>query len=339
MDRNTLEEFITRLPKAELHLHIEGSLEPEMLFALAAKRGIRLPYASVEAVRSAYRFHDLQSFLDIYYAGAAVLREEQDFFDLTYAYLRRAHADGVVHAEIFFDPQTHTARGVALATVVNGISTALAAGQRDLGISSRLIMCFLRHLSEGEALATLAEAEAFLDRIAGVGLDSAERGNPPAKFRRVFERAAALGLRRVAHAGEEGPPSYISDALDLLGAERIDHGVACEADAALVARLARGRVPLTVCPLSNLRLAVIGDMRDHNLKRLLDRGLCVTVNSDDPAYFGGYVLANFVAVAEALDLSAADVRQLAINSIEASWLDAAAKAHWYAAIAAVAAPR
>ena len=339
MERNTLESFIRRLPKAELHLHIEGSLEPEMLFALAARRGIGLPYASVAAVQSAYRFHDLQSFLDIYYAGAAVLCEEQDFFDLTFAYLERARADGVVHAEIFFDPQTHTARGVAMATVVNGISAALAAGQRDLGISSRLIMCFLRHLSEADALATLAQAEPFLDRIAGVGLDSAERDNPPARFRRVFERAAALGLRRVAHAGEEGPAAYITDAIDLLGAERIDHGVACEADATLVDRLARARVPLTLCPLSNLRLCVIDDMRDHNLKRLLDRGLCVTVNSDDPAYFGGYLVANFMAVVEALDLSAGDVRQLAMNSIEASWLDAAAKAHWCAVIAAVAAPQ
>ena len=339
MERNTLESFIRRLPKAELHLHIEGSLEPEMMFALAARRGINLPYASLEAVRRAYRFHNLQSFLDIYYAGAAVLCEEQDFFDLTFAYLERARADGVVHAEIFFDPQTHTARGVAMATVVNGISAALAAGQRDLGISSRLIMCFLRHLSEADALATLAQAEPFLDRIAGVGLDSAERDNPPARFRRVFERAAALGLRRVAHAGEEGPAAYITDAIDLLGAERIDHGVACEADATLVDRLARARVPLTLCPLSNLRLCVIDDMRDHNLKRLLDRGLCVTVNSDDPAYFGGYLVANFMAVVEALDLSAGDVRQLAMNSIEASWLDAAAKAHWCAVIAAVAAPQ
>ena len=321
-----------RLPKAELHLHIEGSLEPEMLFELAARRGVRLRFDSVEAVRAAYRFCDLQSFLDIYYAGAAVLCEEQDFFDLTLAYLKRAHAEGVVHAEIFFDPQTHTVRGIPFATVVSGISAALQAGRRELGISSCLIMCFLRHLSEADAMVTLDAARPWLDHIAGVGLDSAERGNPPGKFERVFAQARGLGLRCVAHAGEEGPPSYISDALDLLGAERIDHGVACEGDAALLLRLARGRIPLTICPLSNLRLCVVGDLCQHNLKRLLDRGLCVTVNSDDPAYFGGYVLANYMAVTQALALSVADLRQLAKNSIEASWLDAPAKIGWQAAI-------
>ena len=321
-----------RLPKAELHLHIEGSLEPEMLFELAARRGVRLRFDSVEAVRAAYRFCDLQSFLDIYYAGAAVLCEEQDFFDLTLAYLKRAHAEGVVHAEIFFDPQTHTVRGIPFATVVSGISAALQAGRRELGISSCLIMCFLRHLSEADAMVTLDAARPWLDHIAGVGLDSAERGNPPGKFERVFAQARGLGLRCVAHAGEEGPPSYISDALDLLGAERIDHGVACEGDAALLLRLARGRIPLTICPLSNLRLCVVGDLCQHNLKRLLDRGLCVTVNSDDPAYFGGYVLANYMAVTQALALSVADLRQLAKNSIEASWLDAPAKTGWQAAI-------
>ena len=321
-----------RLPKAELHLHIEGSLEPEMLFELAARRGVRLRFDSVEAVRAAYRFCDLQSFLDIYYAGAAVLCEEQDFFDLALAYLKRAHAEGVVHAEIFFDPQTHTVRGIPFATVVSGISAALQAGRRELGISSCLIMCFLRHLSEADAMVTLDAARPWLDHIAGVGLDSAERGNPPGKFERVFAQARGLGLRCVAHAGEEGPPSYISDALDLLGAERIDHGVACEGDAALLLRLARGRIPLTICPLSNLRLCVVGDLRQHNLKRLLDRGLCVTVNSDDPAYFGGYVLANYMAVTQALALSVADLRQLAKNSIEASWLDAPAKTGWQAAI-------
>ena len=321
-----------RLPKAELHLHIEGSLEPEMLFELAARRGVRLRFDSVEAVRAAYRFCDLQSFLDIYYAGAAVLCEEQDFFDLTLAYLKRAHAEGVVHAEIFFDPQTHTVRGIPFATVVSGISAALQAGRHELGISSCLIMCFLRHLSEADAMVTLDAARPWLDHIAGVGLDSAERGNPPGKFERVFAQARGLGLRCVAHAGEEGPPSYISDALDLLGAERIDHGVACEGDAALLLRLARGRIPLTICPLSNLRLCVVGDLRQHNLKRLLDRGLCVTVNSDDPAYFGGYVLANYMAVTQALALSVADLRQLAKNSIEASWLDAPAKIGWQAAI-------
>lgn len=338
MDPGALEGFVRRLPKAELHLHIEGSLEPEMLIEFAARRGVRLRFDSIEAVRAAYRFSDLQSFLDIYYEGAAVLREEEDFFDLTAAYLKRAHADGVVHVEIFFDPQTHTQRGIPFATVVGGISAALQAGRREFGISSHLIMCFLRHLTEAEAWATLEEARPWLDHIAGVGLDSAERGNPPGKFARVFDKAAGWGLRRVAHAGEEGPPSYISDALDLLGAERIDHGVACEADAALVERLARSRIPLTVCPLSNLRLCVVGDLRQHNLKRLLDRGLCVTVNSDDPAYFGGYVLANYMAVTQALDLSVADLRQLAKNSIEASWLDAPAKAGWQAAIDQLEAP-
>lgn len=328
-----------RLPKAELHLHIEGSLEPEMLFELAARRGVRLRFDSVEAVRAAYRFCDLQSFLDIYYAGAAVLCEEQDFFDLTLAYLKRAHAEGVVHVEIFFDPQTHTVRGIPFATVVSGINAALQAGRRELGISSCLIMCFLRHLSEADAMVTLDAARPWLDHIAGVGLDSAERGNPPGKFERVFAQAAGLGLRRVAHAGEEGPPSYISDALDLLGAERIDHGVACEGDAALLERLARDRIPLTVCPLSNLRLCVVEDLRQHNLKRLLDRGLCVTVNSDDPAYFGGYVVANYMAVTQALALSVADLRQLAKNSIEASWLDAPAKTGWQAAIDQLEAPQ
>ncbi len=333
-----IESFVRRLPKAELHLHIEGSLEPEMLVALAAKHGIALRHTSVEAVRAAYRFSDLQSFLDIYYAGADVLRDRQDFFDLTLAYLRRAHADGVVHAEIFFDPQTHTMRGIPFASVVGGITDALGAGGRELGITSRLIMCFLRHLGEDDAFATLAEATPWLENIAGVGLDSSERGNPPAKFSRVFARAAELGLRRVAHAGEEGPAQYIIDTLDLLGAERIDHGVACTTDPALVARLARDRVPLTVCPLSNLRLRVFDDMRQHNLKRMLDAGLCVMLNSDDPAYFGGYVLANYLEAAAGLSLSVDDLRQLARNSIEASWLDAPAKAGLLARIDAVPAP-
>jgi adenosine deaminase len=336
--RAALARFIRALPKAELHLHIEGSLEPDMMFAFGARHGVALPYASVEAVRAAYRFSDLQSFLDIYYAGAAVLRERADFRDLTLAYLRRAHADGVVHAEIFFDPQTHTARGIPFAAVVDGITDGLAAGERECGISSRLIMCFLRHLSEEDAFATLEAAVPFLGGIAGVGLDSSEAGNPPEKFARVFARAAALGLRRVAHAGEEGPPQYIADALDLLGAVRIDHGVACERDDALVERLARERVPLTVCPLSNTMLQVFARMEDHNLKRLLDRGLCVTVNSDDPAYFGGYLLDNYVAVAEALALGPADLRRLAANSIEAAWIDPIDRRRHLAAIDAVPGP-
>lgn len=333
-----IESFVRRLPKAELHLHIEGSLEPEMVFAMAARHGVALRHGSVDALRAAYRFSDLQSFLDIYYAGADVLRDRQDFFDLTLAYLRRAHADGVVHAEIFFDPQTHTMRGIPFASVIGGITDALGAGGQELGITSRLIMCFLRHLGEGDAFATLAEATPWLDQIAGVGLDSSERGNPPAKFARVFTRAAELGLHRVAHAGEEGPAQYIVDALDLLGAERIDHGVACTTDSALVARLARDRVPLTVCPLSNLRLRVFDDMRQHNLKRMLDAGLCVTLNSDDPAYFGGYVLANYLEAAAGLSLSVDNLRALARNSIEASWLDMSAKAGLIARIDAVPAP-
>jgi adenosine deaminase len=338
MTSSDLESFVRRLPKAELHLHIEGTLEPEMLVALARRHGVVLPHDSVEAVRAAYRFTDLQSFLDIYYAGADVLRRREDFYELTLAYLKRAHADGVVHAEIFFDPQTHTARGIPFAVVVGGIVDALRDGERTCGLTSRLIMCFLRHLSEEDAFATLAEAAPWLGQIAGVGLDSSERGNPPEKFARVFARAAELGLRRVAHAGEEGPAAYISDALDLLGAERIDHGVNCEGDAALLVRLAGERIPLTVCPLSNIRLRVFGAMREHNLKRLLDRGLCVTLNSDDPAYFGGYLLANYVAAATALALGANDLRQLARNSIEAAWLNAPAKAKWLAAIDAVALP-
>ena len=333
MDTMDTEDFARRLPKAELHLHIEGTLEPDMLFALAARHGVRLRFDSVEAVRAAYNFHDLQSFLDIYYEGAAVLRDREDFRDLTLAYLRRAHADGVVHAEIFFDPQTHTARGIAFATVLDGISDGLARGEAQLGVTSRLILCFLRHLSEADAQATLDEALPHRARIAGIGLDSSEAGNPPAKFAKVFARARAAGFRVVAHAGEEGPPAYIHEALDLLKVERIDHGVGCEPDAALCERLARERIPLTVCPLSNLKLAVIKRMEDHNLKRLLDRGLCVTINSDDPAYFGGYVLDNYLAVARALKLSPADLRTLAANSIAASWLDAAAKQRWQAAIA------
>lgn len=328
-----IEDFARRLPKAELHLHIEGTLEPEMLFALAAKHGVQLRFDSVEAVRAAYKFRDLQSFLDIYYEGAAVLRDCEDFRDLTLAYLHRAHADGVVHAEIFFDPQTHTARGIAFETVLDGIGDGLAEGEAKLGITSRLILCFLRHLSEAEAQATLDLALPHRARIAGIGLDSSEAGNPPAKFANVFARARAAGFHLVAHAGEEGPPAYIHQALDLLKVERIDHGVGCEPDAALCERLARERIPLTVCPLSNLKLSVIGRMEDHNLKRLLDRGLCVTINSDDPAYFGGYALDNYLAVARALNLSLADLRTFAANSIEAAWLDATTKQRWLTVVA------
>jgi adenine deaminase len=315
-----LKQYIASLPKAELHLHIEGTLEPEMMFALAERNGVALPYPDVDAVRAAYEFDDLQSFLDLYYAGAAVLRTEQDFHDLTWAYLQRAHADGVVHAEIFFDPQTHTERGIAFETVLDGIVAALDAGRERLGISSRLILCMLRHLSEQAAFDTLAQAEPHRKRIHGIGLDSSERGNPPEKFARVFAAARELGWHAVAHAGEEGPPEYIVQALDVLRAERIDHGVACERDPALLARIVREQVPLTVCPLSNLRLKVFRDPAQHNLARLLRAGACVTVNSDDPAYFGGYVADNYRFVAEALGVTRAELAQLAANSLRASFL-------------------
>lgn len=324
--------FIARLPKAELHLHIEGSLEPEMLVALAERNGVNIPFASVEAVRAAYDFTNLQDFLDIYYQGMAVLLTEQDFHDLTAAYLDRAHADGVRHVEIFFDPQGHTARGVAFATVIDGITRALIDGEQRLGISSKLIMCFLRHLSEAEAEATLDEAMPYLDRIAGVGLDSSENGHPPAKFARVFARARSLGLKLVAHAGEEGPAAYVHEALDILGVDRIDHGNRSLDDPALVARLAREGMCLTVCPLSNLKLCVIDDIAAHPLKTMLDAGLAATVNSDDPAYFGGYVNANFAAVADALDLSRAELVRLARNSFTGSFLTPAEQAPHLAAI-------
>jgi adenine deaminase len=327
-----LEDFIVGIPKAELHIHIEGSLEPEMAFALAGRHGVALGHASVEALREAYQFENLQDFLDIYYAGANVLRDADDFRALTRAYLERAGADGVVHAEIFFDPQTHTARGVALGEVIRGISSALAAGERELGISSRLILCFLRHLSEDDALRTLEEALPYKQHFCAVGLDSSERGHPPSKFARVFTRAREHGLGAVAHAGEEGPAEYITQALDLLGAERIDHGVRCESDAALCERLVREAIPLTMCPLSNVKLRVFPRMEDHNLKRLLDRGLKVTVNSDDPAYFGGYIAENYRAVQRALGLDRADIARLARNSFEASFLPEAQKQAWIAKV-------
>jgi adenosine deaminase len=328
MSTSDLKAYLRALPKAELHLHIEGSLEPEMVFALAQKHGVKLPYATVDALRAAYDFSDLQSFLDLYYAGANVLRDEDDFHAMTAAYLRRAHADGVVHAEIFFDPQTHTDRGIDIGVVFRGITRALNAAEREFGMSSRLILCFLRHLSEEAAMQTLDAALPYQEHFVAVGLDSSEKGHPPSKFARVFERARAAGLLTVAHAGEEGPPAYIREALDLLKVSRIDHGVRCSEDLALVAELAVSRMPLTVCPLSNVRLKVYKDMRQHNIGQLLKQGLCVTVNSDDPAYFGGYVLDNYVAIAEALDLSKAQLAQLARNSFEASFLDAASKQKW-----------
>ena len=328
MTQHPLDLLITRLPKAELHLHIEGSLEPEMMFALAARNGVALPYDSVEAVRAAYQFDSLQSFLDLYYAGASVLITEQDFYDLTWAYLLRAKADNIVHTEIFYDPQTHTARGIDFAVPLAGIHRALADGHQQLGISSKLIMCFLRHLSEEDGFATLAQAMPYLAQIDGVGLDSSELGHPPSKFARLFARCAELGLPAVAHAGEEGPASYIWEALDLLKAKRIDHGVRCTEDAELVKRLAAERMPLTVCPLSNLKLCVVKDLADHNLRELLAAGLCAMVNSDDPAYFGGYLNTNILACRAALDLSQAEIVQLIANSFEASWLSAEQKANW-----------
>ncbi len=328
----SMEAFIRRIPKAELHLHIEGTLEPEMMFELARKHRLKLPYASVEQLRQAYSFSNLQSFLDIYYQGAEVLRDEDDFYALTSAYVRRAHADGVVHAEIFFDPQTHTARGVPFATVIGGIHSALEEATRALGITHRLILCFLRHLSAQEAMTTLEQALPHVWAITAVGLDSSEAGHPPSKFAEVFARARSEGLLTVAHAGEEGPPEYVSEALDLLQVKRVDHGVRSAEDPALLARLVRDRVPLTVCPLSNVRLRVFDRMEDHNLKRLLRQGLCVTVNSDDPAYFGGYVAENYLAAFRALVLSRADIVQLASNSFEASFLPQAEKEGWLAKI-------
>lgn len=322
-----LDAFITGLPKAELHLHIEGSLEPELMFALAERNGVTIPFASVEAVRAAYAFSNLQDFLDIYYAGAGVLQTRADFRDLAMAYFARAHADGVVHAEIMFDPQTHTARGIAFATVIEGLLDAMAEAERAFGLTSLLILSFLRHLSEEEAFATLAEAEPWLDRIAAVGLDSSELGHPPAKFARVFAAAKAKGLRLTAHAGEEGPPAYVHEALDLLHVERIDHGNRALEDPALVARLADEAMTLTVCPLSNLKLCVVDDLARHPLDRMLAAGLRATVNSDDPAYFGGYIADNYRAIAAARGLSRADLVQLARNSFAGSFLPAETIAH------------
>jgi adenine deaminase len=331
-----IEKFIRGLPKAELHLHIEGTLEPELAFQLARKHGIALPYATVEELRRAYQFENLQSFLDIYYTGADVLRDEDDFHALTEEYLRRAHEQGVVHVEIFFDPQTHTGRGVELSAVLGGIRRALLEAERSFGITFRLILCFLRDRSADEAMRTLEDALVFKDFIAAVGLDSSECGHPPSKFAAVFARARHEGLLAVAHAGEEGPPAYIHEALDILQVQRIDHGVRCEEDSELLLRLARARVPLTVCPLSNIKLNVFERIEAHNLKRLLDHGLCVTVNSDDPAYFGGYVLENYLAIQRGLNLSLADLATLARNSFEASFLATADKDRWIAAVDAYA---
>jgi adenosine deaminase len=318
------------MPKAELHMHIEGSLEPELIFEMARRNGVALSYPSVEALRAAYAFTDLQSFLDIYYAGASVLLKEQDFHDMAWAYLLKAKADNVVHTEMFFDPQTHTDRGVPFEVVIKGLRSACDRAKAELGVSASLIMCFLRHLSEDEALKTLEQSLPYRQYFIGVGLDSSERGHPPEKFARVFARCKELGLHLVAHAGEEGPPEYIVNALDVLHVERIDHGVRCVEDPALVQRLVKQGTALTVCPLSNVKLCVFKTMADHNLKTLLGLGLKATVNSDDPAYFGGYMNQNFLATFADLDLDADDAYTLARNSFEASFVSEQTKAGWIA---------
>jgi adenosine deaminase len=330
-----LPALLRAMPKAELHMHIEGSLEPELIFALARRNGVTLPYASVEALRAAYAFTDLQSFLDIYYAGASVLIHEQDFYDMAWAYLQRAAADQVVRTEMFFDPQTHTARGVAMETVIDGLHRACVDAKAGLGVDAALILCFLRHLSEEEAFATLEQALPFRDRFIGVGLDSSELGHPPEKFARVFARCGELGFHLVAHAGEEGPPAYVWSALDVLKVERIDHGVQSTKDAVLMKRLAQDRIPLTVCPLSNLKLCVFPRLSQHNLGALLDGGLVATVNSDDPAYFGGYMNQNFTETFAATGLGVRQAWQLAANSFEGSFIEAAARRAYMERLSAV----
>ena len=329
-------ELIRALPKAELHVHIEGTFEPELMFAIAQRNQIDIPYKSVEEVKQAYNFHNLQSFLDIYYAGANVLIHEQDFYDLAWAYFEKCAEDRVVHTEMFFDPQTHTDRGIAFETVINGLQRACDDAKAKFGISSHLIMCFLRHLSEEAALETLAQALPYKDQIIGVGLDSSEVGHPPSKFEHVFAKAREAGFLVVAHAGEEGPAEYVWEALDLLKVNRIDHGVRSEEDPVLMQRLIAEKMPLTVCPLSNLKLCVVDDMAQHNIRRLLQQGVQVTVNSDDPSYFGGYMNDNFIAITDALDLTAAELKQLALNSFEASFISAKKKQKWAAEIAAIA---
>jgi adenine deaminase len=313
-------ELIRAMPKAELHVHIEGTFEPELMFAIAQRNQLEIPYKSVEEIKQAYNFHNLQSFLDIYYAGANVLIHEQDFYDLAWAYFEKCAEDRVVHTEIFFDPQTHTDRGIAFATVIGGLKRACDDAREKLNITSHLIMCFLRHLSEEAAFETLKQALPYKEQIIGIGLDSSEVGHPPSKFERVFAQARAEGFLTVAHAGEEGPAEYVWEALDLLKVNRIDHGVRSEEDAVLMQRLIAEKMPLTVCPLSNLKLCVVDDMAQHNIRRLLQQGVHVTVNSDDPSYFGGYMNDNFIAIAQALALSNDELKALAINSFEASFI-------------------
>lgn len=328
-------ELIKKLPKAELHLHIEGSFEPELMFAIARRNNVPIRFKSIQEVKEAYNFHNLQSFLDIYYEGANVLLKEQDFYDLTMAYLKRCKEDNVVHTEIFFDPQTHTDRGVPFSVVFKGIHTALKDAEKDWGITSHMIMCFLRHLSEESAFKTLQDSLPFKQHILAVGLDSSEVGHPPSKFERVFAAALKEGYMTVAHAGEEGPPSYIWEALDLLKVKRIDHGVRSLEDEKLMQRLIAEKMPLTVCPLSNLKLCVVKDLREHNLKKMLQRGVKVTINSDDPAYFGGYMNQNFLTTAEALDLTQQELKTIAANSFEASFMPETVKQKWLTVINAL----
>ncbi|MFA0162726.1 adenosine deaminase [Vibrio splendidus] len=320
-----MDSFIKHLPKVELHLHIEGTLEPELMFQLAKRNNVSIPFDNPDQVRDAYQFHNLQSFLDIYYQGANVLIHEQDFYDLTWAYLLKCQQDNVVHTEIFFDPQTHTERGIAFEVIIGGITQALNQAEQELGISSQLIMCFLRHLDEDSAFETLKQALPYKDKIIAVGLDSSEKGNPPEKFKHVFQEAINQGFLTVAHAGEEGPAQNISDALSLLGITRIDHGVRCVEDEDLMEQLIAKRTPLTVCPLSNTKLKVFNTMREHNIVELLRKGLCVTINSDDPAYFGGYMNDNFLAVANAHPLTKNELAQFSINAVEASFISPHAK--------------
>ena len=319
--RESLRDWIKKIPKAELHVHIEGTLEPELMFKLAKRNKIKLRYSSEEELKKAYNFNNLQSFLDIYYEGTNVLITEQDFYDLTWAYLEKRQYENTIHAEIFFDPQIHTARGIEFNTVINGIYRALIDGEKKLNLSSKLIMCFLRHMSEESAIEILEMSLPFKDKIIGVGLDSSEIGNPPSKFERVFKRAESLGFMTVAHAGEEGPSEYIWEAIDRLNVRRIDHGVRCLEDKHLVKELIKRKIPLTVCPLSNIKLGVFKSIEEHNLKKLLDEGLIVTINSDDPAYFGGYVNENYLEISRALKLSKEDISKLAQNSFEASFLE------------------
>jgi len=321
-------EFIKKIPKAELHLHIEGSLEPELMFEIAKRNKIKIPFGNVNEIRNAYNFHNLQSFLDIYYQGSKVLIGEQDFFDLTWAYLLKSKEDNIVHTEIFFDPQTHTGRGIEFDLVINGIHRAILKAEKELGISSKIIMCFLRHLDEQSAFKTLDQALKHKDKIIGVGLDSSEIGNPPCKFESVFNKAMEEGFLTVAHAGEEGPPEYILEALDILKVKRIDHGIHCLKDEKLVQRLRDDQIPLTVCPLSNVKLYIFKKLKDHNLKKLLNKGLIITVNSDDPAYFGGYLNTNFIECQIALNLTKEDIKKLVINSFRSSFLSEDEKKKW-----------